>query len=110
MKYCQYGGIDNGCIIRIGMSWTEHTPPEYSMREAPAEPPVFQSPQDQTIPSQETSQENKCPPAQSAQTIRVRELHLYTIPSREYSGHYPNSQLFHDVAQNPALYMDRADF
>lgn len=97
-----------GCTIGIGMSWTEHTPQEHSMREAPAEPPVSPNPEE----SKEVHGEaiNAGPPDTHTQTVHIRELHLYTIPNREYSGHYPNSSLFADITQNPALYMDRADF
>lgn len=97
-----------GCTIGIGMSWTEHTPQEHSMREAPAEPPVSPASQKPTEPHEEIN--DPCPSDSHTQTVHVRELHLYTIPNREYSGHYPNSPLFADIAQNPALYMDRADF
>lgn len=91
----------------IGMSWSEHTPPNYTMREDPAEPLVSQNLQEPITAPQETPQENECPPAK---TLHVRELHLYTVPNREYSGHYPNSPLFHDIQNNPALYVDHADF
>lgn len=90
-------------IIRIGMSLAEHTPRDITMRDAPAEQPV--SPSD---PRRETH--SPCEPPHTAQTIPARDVHLYTIPNREYTGHYPNSQLFADVAKNPSLYMDRADF
>lgn len=76
------------------------------MRDDPAESVVSQSPLEPAA----AAEENKNPSVQSAKTIHVRELHLYTIPNREYSGHYPNSPLFQDIVHNPALYMDRADF
>lgn len=86
------------------MTHPEHTPQDTRiMREAAADP---RSPHTQDT----TDSKAKTPPdSPQPHDTHMKDIHHYTIPNRE-DGHYQNSPLFRDIVQNPALYMDRADF